>query len=377
MTPSGPGPSPPGGARPLRLLDRLREAIRVRHYSLRTEEAYVGWVRRFVLFHGKRHPREMGEREINAFLSHLAIDGGVASSTQNQALAALLFLYRHVLEQPFPGLERVVRARPSRHLPVVLTRAETRAVLTRMSGTPKLVAVLLYGGGLRLLEGLRLRVKDVEFGLGEIVVRDAKGSRDRVVPLPRVARAVLPSWLSRVKRLHQLDLREGFGSVHLPHALERKYPGADRQWGWQYVFPAERRGIDPRTGVERRHHLHETIVQRAVRQAVRDVGISRPVSCHTFRHSFATHLLAEGYDIRTIQELLGHRSVKTTMIYTHVLNRGGHGIVSPADALLRGFPAPRHVRQLDPPSRLLPPSGLEAESPEELEPDGEAYDEDG
>jgi integron integrase len=346
--PRGPWPAPPGAAAgPPRLLDRMREAIRARHYSLRTEESYVAWARRFILFHRKRHPAEMGEREINAFLTHLAVDGRVTASTQNQALSALLFLYRHVLELPFPTLENVVRAKRPAHLPVVMTRAETRAVLTRMAGAPKLVATLLYGSGLRLLEGLRLRVKDVEFGLNQILVRDPKGNRDRVVPLPMVVRSVLPSWLASVKRRHEKDLAEGFGGVELPYALERKYPGSDRQWGWQYVFPAERRSRDPRSQVERRHHLHETLVQRAVRQAVRDAGISRPVSCHTFRHSFATHLLAEGYDIRTIQELLGHRNLKTTMIYTHVLNRGGHAVLSPADALLGpGFAGRRQARQL-------------------------------
>ena len=268
--PTAPRLPPAGG--PPRLLDRVREAIRARHYSLRTEEAYVAWTRRFILFHNKRHPSEMGEREINAFLSHLAVAGRVSASTQTQALSSLLFLYRHVLERPFPTLENVVRAKRPAHLPVVMTRAETRAVLTRMSGAPKLVATLLYGSGLRLLEGLRLRVKDVEFGLNQILVRDPKGNRDRIVPLPMVVRSVMPTWLAAVKRRHEKDLSEGFGNVQLPFALERKYPGADRQWGWQYVFPAERRSRDPRSQVERRHHLHESIIQRAVRQAVRDAG---------------------------------------------------------------------------------------------------------
>jgi integron integrase len=254
-----------------------------------------------------------------------------------------------------------------------MTRAEVRAVLGRLSGAPRLVAMLLYGSGLRLLEGLRLRVKDVEFGLNELVVRDPKGNRDRIVPLPRVVREVLPSWFARVKRLHERDLADGFGGVRMPCALARKYPAADRQWGWQYVFPADRRGRDPREQVERRHHLHESIVQRAVRQAVRDVGISRLVSCHTFRHSFATHLLAEGYDIRTIQELLGHRNLKTTMIYTHVLNRGGHAVLSPADTLLRpGLTGSQEIRQLDMHPRLLPSSSVEASAAEE---DVTAFDE--
>ena len=371
MTPTGPGPGAPGKPR---LLDRMREAIRARHYSLRTEEAYVAWARRFILFHGKRHPAEMGETEINAFLSHLAVRDGVSASTQNQALASLLFLYRHVLEVEFPVLGGVVRARRSVHIPVVMTRAETKAVLRRMDGAPRLVATILYGSGLRLLEALRLRVKDVEFGLNQIVVRDPKGRRDRRVPFPEVVRTVMPSWLARVKRIHERDLTDGFGGVFLPDALARKYPGAERQWAWQWLFPAERRSRDPRSQVERRHHLHETIVQRAVRQAVRDAGVKRPVSCHTFRHSFATHLLEEGYDIRTIQELLGHRSVRTTMIYTHVLQRGAHAVRSPADDLLgRGFAGSRPTRQLDEPPRLLPAASEDVEA---IEVDAEAPEDD-
>jgi integron integrase len=363
MSPAGNGPAAPGKPR---LLDRMRDAIRARHYSLRTEEAYVAWARRYILFHNKRHPAEMGEPEINAFLSHLAVRDGVSASTQNQALASLLFLYRHVLEIDFPTLDGVVRARRSTHIPVVMTRAETRAVLARLSGPPKLVATILYGSGLRLLEALRLRVKDVEFGLNQIVVRDPQGRHDRTVPLPVVVRTVMPSWLARVKRIHARDLSEGFGGVFMPDAIARKYPGADRTWAWQWLFPAERRSRDPRTQVERRHHLHETIIQRAVRQAVRDAGVKRPVSCHTFRHSFATHLLAEGYDIRTIQELLGHRSVRTTMIYTHVLQRGAHAVRSPADALLRqDGGASRVFRQLDEPTRLLAAPRDDVEAVEE------------
>ncbi|MDQ5859221.1 MAG: integron integrase, partial [Acidobacteriota bacterium] len=255
-----------------RLLDRVRLAVRARHYSLRTEEAYVGWVRRFVLFHGKRHPREMGEPEINLFLSDLAVRQRVGASTQNQALAAILFLYRHVLEKPLPAPEGIVRAKRPRHLPSVLTRAEVRAVIGSLTSVPKLVSALLYGSGLRLLEGLRLRVKDVEFGSNRIVVRDAKGNRDRVVPLPIVVRAALPPFLSRARRLHYQDLAAGFGRVFLPDALERKYPNASREWGWQWVFPADRRGRDPRSQVERRHHLHETVVQRAVKQPMSNIG---------------------------------------------------------------------------------------------------------
>jgi integron integrase len=343
---TGPGVPPKGSPR---LLDRVRFAVRARHYSLRTEEAYVGWIRRFILFHNKRHPLEMAEPEINAFVTSLAVDGPVSASTQTQALSALLFLYRHVLEKPLPDLDTVIRAKRPGRLPTVLTRNEVRRILRGMSGTPRLVATLLYGTGMRLLECLRLRVKDLEFGNNRIIVRDTKGGHDRVAPFPVVVRAEMPSWLSRVRRIHRRDLAAGFGSVYLPDSLARKLPGAEKDWGWQYVFPGEHRSHDPRartpTGgsrvapeeVERRHHLHESAVQRAVHQAVRDARISRRVSCHTFRHSFATHLLEEGYDIRTIQELLGHRDVKTTMIYTHVLNRGGRGVRSPADILLAGI----------------------------------------
>jgi len=348
-------PAPPGQPR---LLDRVRQAIRARHYSLRTEEAYVGWIRRYILFHKKRHPMEMGETEINAFVTHLAVDEGVGASTQTQALSALLFLYRHVLARELPDLDKVVRAKRPGRLPTVLTRAEVRRVIGNMDGTPRLFATLLYGTGMRLLEGLRLRVKDLEFGNNRIVVRDTKGGEDRVVPFPTVVRAAMPTWLARIKRMHERDLADGFGSVHLPDAIARKFPGAEREWGWQYVFPGEHRSRDPREGgaggsgesgggavpeasaateqPERRHHLHETVIQRALRRAVLDAGIARRVSCHTFRHSFATHLLEEGYDIRTIQELLGHKDVKTTMIYTHVLNRGGRGVRSPADLLWSG-----------------------------------------
>jgi len=350
---------------PPKLLERVREAIRARHYSRRTEEAYVCWIRRFILFHNKRHPLEMAEPEINAFVTHLAVQSSIGASTQTQALSALMFLYRHVLRKPLPDLDTVIRAKRPGRLPSVLTRSEVRRILGRMNGTPRLVATLLYGTGMRLLECLRLRVKDLEFGNNRIIVRDTKGGEDRVVPFPVVARAEMPSWLSRVKRIHDSDLADGFGSVYLPDAIARKFPGSEREWGWQYVFPGEHRSHDPRgkelrrrpgsaapvltpTGQpERRHHLHETVIQRALRRAVLDVGISRRISCHTFRHSFATHLLEEGYDIRTIQELLGHRDVKTTMIYTHVLNRGGRGVRSPVDILFAGVPGSPTARQLD------------------------------
>jgi integron integrase len=303
----------------------------------------------------------MGEAEINAFVTSLAVEGPVSASTQTQALSALLFLYRHVLGRDLPALHTVIRAKSQERLPTVLTRAEVRAVIARLHGTPKLVATLLYGTGMRLLEALRLRVKDVEFGNNRILVRDTKGHRDRVVPFPAVVRAALPNWLSRVQRIHASDLARGLGSVFLPDSIARKYPGADREWGWQYVFPAERTSVDPRSEVERRHHLHETVVQRALRAAVVDLGLSRRVSCHTFRHSFATHLLEEGYDIRTIQELLGHQDVKTTMIYTHVLRRGGRGVRSPADLLWSkgGIAAPPNLIRLTSqsisPMSLIPP----------------------
>ena len=327
-------PAVSGEPRQPRLLDRVRIALRTKHYSIRTEEAYVSWIKRFILFHNKRHPMEMGEPEINGFLSHLAVNGHVAASTQNQALSALLFLYRRVLEQEFPDLENLVRAKRPKRLPVVMTRAEVKSVLARLHGTPKLVATILYGTGMRLMEGLRLRVKDAEFAHNLIVVREAKGDRDRRVPLPESVRQELATWMSQVKRVHEQDLAEGFGAVYLPYALARKYSRAATSWWWQWLFPAEARSTDPRSGLVRRHHLQDWNIQRAVAQAVRDVGIKKPVSCHTFRHSFATHLLEEGYDIRTIQELLGHRDLKTTMIYTHVLNRaGGRGVRSPADTL--------------------------------------------
>ncbi len=317
------------------LLDRVRAAVRVRHYSLRTEEAYTGWIRRFVLFHGQRNPEEMGEAEINAFVSDLATRGRVASSTQTQALSALLFLYREVLGRPVESLGDVVRARRPERLPVVLTRGEIAAVLARLEGGPRLVATLLYGTGLRLLEGLRLRVKDVDFAGNQILVRDGKGAKDRLTMLPIALRHPLQRHLAAVRALHEEDLGEGFGAVYLPDALARKYPSAAKWWGWQWVFPARERSLDPRAPErqERRHHLGETFIQRAVQRAVREAGLEKHATCHTLRHSFATHLLEGGSDIRTIQELLGHRDLATTMIYTHVLNRGGLGVTSPLDRM--------------------------------------------
>jgi integron integrase len=314
-----------------KLLDQVRQAIRVRHYSRRTEEAYVGWIRRFIMFNGKRHPAAMGGAEVSRFLTQLATEGKVAASTQNQALNAIVFLYRHVLGSPLPDLQNVVRAKRPQKLPVVFTQAEVRAVLREMEGVSGLVAGLLYGSGLRLLECLRLRVKDLDFAVGQVTVRDGKGSKDRISVLSGTLHQPLQDHLVSVKQIHEQDLRRGYGAVYLPGALARKYPSAPQEWVWQYVFPAAKRSVDPRSGDVRRHHITETTIQRAVTSAVRRAGITKHGSCHTFRHSFATHLLEAGYDIRTVQELLGHSDVRTTMIYTHVLNRGGHGVRSPLD----------------------------------------------
>ena len=314
-----------------RLLDRVSAAIRVRHYSRRTEKAYKSWIRRFVLFHGKRHPGEMGAEEVTAFLSDLATRRKVAASTQNQALSALVFLYREVLGRDLPWLDDLVRAKRPLRVPTVLDREEVSAVLARIHGTPWLVASLLYGSGLRLLEALSLRVKDLDLGRGEIVVRSGKGDKDRRSLLPASLRRPLAAQLERVERQHAADLADGAGSVALPAAIERKYPRAPWEPAWQWIFPATRFYTDRETGRRRRHHLHESVIQRAVKAAVREAGLSKPASCHTLRHSFATHLLESGYDIRTIQELLGHKDLSTTMIYTHVLNKGGRGVVSPLD----------------------------------------------
>ena len=318
---------------PPRLLEQMRVVIRARHYSLRTEETYLGWVKRFILFHGKRHPRDMGAQEVQQFLSHLAVEGHVAASTQSQALSAILFLYQQVLQHDIGWLHDVVRAKQPQRLPVVLTRDEVAAVLRHLSGTPWIMATLLYGAGLRLMECIRLRVKDIDFTYNQIVVRDGKGQKDRVTMLPQHVKAALQQHLLDVQHLHTQDLDTDGGGVYLPYALERKYPNANHEWVWQYVFPAAQMSRDPRTGIVRRHHIHKLVLQRAVYAAVRKASISKPASCHSFRHAFATHLLEAGYDIRTVQELLGHRDVSTTMIYTHVLNRGGRGVKSPADLL--------------------------------------------
>jgi integron integrase len=323
----------PAEGRAIRLLDAVRTALRTRHYSYRTEQAYVAWIRRYVRFHGLCHPRELGDVEINAFLSHLALDGNVAASTQNQALSALLFLYHEVLGRPVESLGDVVRAKGARRLPVVLTRDEVRRVLIQVEGPARLVASLLYGAGLRLLEALRLRVQDVDPGLNQILVRDGKGAKDRRTMLPEAVKAPLEFHLERVRAQFGADVEHGVG-VTLPGALARKYPAASLQWGWRYVFPANRHCIDVTTGEVRRHHMHESVVQRAFKRAVGRSGLAKPATCHTLRHSFATHLLEDGQDIRTIQELLGHSDISTTMIYTHVLNQaGGRGVRSPLDRL--------------------------------------------
>jgi integron integrase len=314
-----------------RLFERLRSAARAHQLSKRTEQAYVLWLRRFILFHGRRHPADLAEPEINAFITHLAAHGQVSSSTQSQALSALLFTYRAVLGKPIGELGELIRVHRRRKLPVVLTRSEVRTLLSHTQGTTSLVLNLLYGSGMRLLEGLRLRVKDLDFELGQIIVRDGKGRADRITMLPTALHQRLERHLDKVRKIHRRDLAQGHGAVFLPNALAVKFRSAARHWAWQYVFPAERLSRDPRTGADRRHHLGERSVQRAFHRALKRSGISKAANCHSLRHSFATHLLQSGYDIRTVQELLGHRHLKTTMIYTHVLNRGGRGVISPLD----------------------------------------------
>ena len=316
-----------------KLMDQLRESLRARHYSRRTEQTYCSWVKRFIFFHNVRHPEKMAEPEINAFLTHLAVKEKVSASTQNQALSALLFLYRHVIGREVGALSDVIRARKPKRLPVVMSHSEVKAVLADLSGDKWLMASLMYGAGLRLMECLRLRVQDIDFSRNEILVRDGKGAKDRITMLPESRKSPLLNHLKQVRMVHEKDLADGWGRVLMPDALDRKYPSAPAEWRWQWVFPQERRWKNAKTGEEGRHHAHETIIQRAVKEAIRNAGLIKRVSCHTFRHSFATHLIQAGYDIRTIQELMGHKDVRTTMIYTHVLNKGGQGVRSPIDRL--------------------------------------------
>ena len=322
--------NPPTSRKPS-LLDQVRQRLRCKHYSIRTEDAYLQAIKRFILFHNKRHPAQMGADEIRQYLSHLANRGQVSASTQNQALAALLFLYREVLGRELEFIDGIERAKRPQHVPTVLTREEAQRVLAHLTGVYCLMASLLYGSGLRLMECIRLRVKDLDFDYQQIIVRDGKGEKDRRTLLPAMLAEPLRGQLERARILHDEDIRHGFGNVYLPYALERKYPNASREWVWQWVFPADRLSVDPRTGHTRRHHASEDGLQRAVKRAVRQAGITKRASCHTLRHSFATHLLGAGYDIRTIQELLGHADVQTTMIYTHVLNTGGKGVKSPLE----------------------------------------------
>lgn len=318
------------------LLGEVRAALRTRHYSIRTERTYVHWIKRFIYFHELRHPLEMGEPEVAGFLTHLAVQGKVAASTQNQALNALVFLYKNVLKRPLGDITGAVRAKRPERLPVVLTQDEVRRLFRHLNGVPWLVACLLYGSGLRIMEAVRLRVKDIEFARCAIIVRDGKGAKDRVVTLPDEVVEPLQSHLAWARTVHEKDLSAGLGEVYLPHALARKYPKAAGEWGWQYVFPSRLTSSDPRSGTERRHHMNESAVQKAVKQAVRDAGIEKPATCHTLRHSFATHLLERGMDIRTVQEQLGHKDVRTTQIYTHVLERGGLAVKSPLGDVIRG-----------------------------------------
>jgi integron integrase len=318
-----------------KLLDQVRGKIRLKHYSIRTEQAYTDWIKRFILHFGKKHPRDMGAAEVEQFLTHLAVNGRVSASTQNQAKCALLFLYKEVLAIELPWLGNVEQAKVPKRLPIVLNRDEIQAILSRLTGTQWLIASLLYGTGMRIMECLRLRVQDVDIKRSEILIRNGKGSKDRVTMLPLSLVAPLQAHLLKVRELHENDLTQGFGAVFMPFALERKYPAAAKEWIWQYVFPAAKLSTDPRTKIVRRHHVPEQSIQRAVKQTVRDAGLTKAATPHTFRHSFATHLLEGGYDIRTVQELLGHADVSTTMIYTHVLNKGGRGVLSPLDLLTK------------------------------------------
>jgi len=316
-----------------RFLNLVRERIRTKHYSIRTEEAYVGWIKKFIFFHNKCHPAEMGKLEMEQFLTYLAVERNVASSTQNQALAALLFMYKEVLQMEPPWVENVTRAKKPQRLPVVLTKTEVSQLFEGIPISYQLQVKLLYGCGLRLMELVRLRVQDIDFGYHSITVRAGKGDKDRVVMLPPSTIEALQTQLAETKRIHDIDLNNGFGEVYLPNALERKYPNANKTFAWQYVFPSRNIATDPRSGKKRRHHMHEQALQRTIKQAAIRANIHKKVTPHTLRHSFATHLLESGYDIRTIQELLGHKNIETTMIYTHVLKQGGKGVVSPLENL--------------------------------------------
>ena len=316
-----------------KLLTQVRQVIRTKHYSRRTEEAYVNWIRKFILFHNKRHPAEMGEKEIAEFLSHLAMKRNVSASTQNQALCAIIFLYREIIHKKIGEIEELVWAKKPKRIPTVFSRSEIKAILSNLNGAKWLMASLMYGSGLRLRECLQLRIKDIDFEYKQIIVRSAKGEKDRVTVLPEKLIIPLKNHIAKVKLLHERDLRDGFGSVYLPDALDRKYPNAQFEFGWQWLFPAPNISTDPKTGIRRRHHQGDWAIQRAIKQAKNKAGIIKHASCHNLRHSFATHLLEDGYDIRTIQELLGHEDINTTMVYTHVLNKGGLGVRSPTDKL--------------------------------------------
>jgi len=316
-----------------RLLDQVRHSLRVRHYSMRTQESYIQWIKRFILYHKKRHPNEMGKIEVEDFLTHLAVNRHVSASTQNQALSAILYLYKHVLEQEIEWIENVVRAKRPKYLPTVLSASEVKSLINELDGTYKLIAQLLYGAGLRLMEVMRLRVQDINFEYRQILIRSGKGNKDRVSVLPEHVIDDLKAHILKARALHNKDLEDGFGEVYLPYALNKKYPNAGKEWRWQYIFPSTKLSIDPESGKTRRHHLYERNLTRAVKKAVNSLDINRKVSSHTFRHCFATHLLENGSDIRTVQELLGHKDVKTTQIYTHVMQKGASAVKSPLDRL--------------------------------------------
>jgi len=314
-----------------RLLDQVQRALRIRHYSLRTEETYIHWIKRYILFHKKQHPLEMGKLEVEAFLSYLATDKHVAASTQNQALSSILFLYKKVLNIEIDWIDNVVRAKRPKYLPTVLSPSEVRLLINEMSGVHQLLAKILYGSGLRIMELLRLRVQDINFDYKQILVRSGKGNKDRVTVLPSNIIDELIEQMAKARQIHNKDLNEGFGEVYLPFALHRKYPNAAKEWVWQYVFPSMKRSIDPRSGIIRRHHLYERGFSRAIKKAAFHIGLTKRISSHTFRHCFATHMLENGYDIRTVQDLLGHKDVKTTQIYTHVMKKGASGVKSPLE----------------------------------------------